>query len=171
MRQNPDVIGSQMDSVVIYKGEQPLLPILFTNCDLQFMFLRECNTAGSVTEIFQWLEKSLRDEKFRMLFQVILTDRGSEFSDPEKIEADMGTWKIQCRVFYCDPMNINQKSKCERKHELICYIIPKKHVKDRYTEKIRKMMSHINSYLRKKWNRQLRSIFFSRFTAIGLQTS
>ena len=155
MRQNPDAIVSQMDSVVIHKGGQTLLTILFTNCDLQLMFLRERNTAGSVTEIFQWLRKSLGDKKFRMLFQVILTDRGSEFSDPEKIETDLETGEIQCRVFYCDPMNVNQKSNCERNHELIRYIIPKKHAKDGYTrEEIRKMMNHINSYSRKKWNGQ-----------------
>ena len=65
-----------------------------------------------------------------MLFQVIITDRGSEFSDPEKIEADIETGEIQCRVFYCDPMNTNQKSNCERNHELIRYIIPKNHAKN-----------------------------------------
>lgn len=67
----------------------------------------------------------------------------------------METGEIQCRVFYCDPMNTNQKSNCERNHELIRYIIPKKHGKDEYTEEeIRKMMNHINSYPRKKWNGQ-----------------
>ena len=155
MRQNPDAIVSQMDSVVIHKGGQTLLTILFTNCDVQLMFLRERNTAGSVTEIFCRLRKALGDEKFRMLFQVIITDRGSEFSDPEKIEADMETGEIQCRVFYCDPMNTNQKSNCERNHELIRYIIPKNHAKDEYTEEeIREMMNHINSYPRKKRNGQ-----------------
>ena len=150
-----DAMVSQMDSVVIHKGGQTLLTILFTNCDLQLMFLRERNTAGSVTEIFCRLRKALGEEKFRMLFQVIITDRGSEFSDPEKIEADMETGEIQCRVFYCDPMNTNQKSNCERNHELIRYIIPKNHAKDEYTEEeIRKMMNHINSYPRKKWNGQ-----------------
>lgn len=150
MRQNPDAIVSQMDSVVIHKGGQTLLTILFTNCDVQLMFLRERNTAGSVTEIFCRLRKALGDEKFRMLFQVIITDRGSEFSDPEKIEADMETGEIQCRVFYCNPMNTNQKSNCERNHELIRYIIPKNHAKDEYTEEeIREMMNHINSYPQK----------------------
>ena len=150
MHQNPDAMVSQMDSVVIHKGGQTLLTILFTNCDLQLMFLRERNTAGSVTEIFCRLRKALGEEKFRMLFQVIITDRGSEFSDPEKIEADIETGEIQCRVFYCDPMNTNQKSNCERNHELIRYIIPKNHAKDEYTEEeIRKMMNHINSYPRK----------------------
>ena len=150
-----DAMVSQMDSVVIHKGGQTLLTILFTNCDLQLMFLRERNTAGSVTEIFCRLRKALGEEKFRMLFQVIITDRGSEFSDPEKIEADIETGEIQCCVFYCDPMNTNQKSNCERNHELIRYIIPKNHAKDEYTEEeIRKMMNHINSYPRKKWNGQ-----------------
>lgn len=146
---------SQMDSVVIHKGGQTLLTILFTNCDLQLMFLRERNTAGSVTEIFRRLRETLGDERFRMLFQVIITDWGSEFSDPEKIEADMETGEIQCRVFHCDPRNTNQKSNCERNHELIRYIIPKNHAKDEYTEEeIREMMNHINSYPRKKWNGQ-----------------
>lgn len=155
LHQNPDAMVSQMDSVVIHKGGQTLLTILFTNCDLQLMFLRERNTAGSVTEIFCRLRKALGNEKFRMLFQVIITDRGSEFSDPEKIEADMETGEIQCRVFYCNPMNTNQKSNCERNHELIRYIIPKNHAKDEYTEEeIREMMNHINSYPRKKWNGQ-----------------
>ena len=52
-------------------------------------------------------------------------------------------------------MNSNQKSNCERNHELIRYVIPKGQAKDWYTaEEIRKMMNHINSYPRKKWNGQ-----------------
>ena len=58
-------------------------------------------------------------------------------------------------MFYCDPMNSNQKSNCERNHEFIRYIIPKKMAKERYTEdEVRLMMDHINSYPRKKWNGQ-----------------
>ena len=50
-------------------------------------------------------------------------------------------------------MNSNQKSNCERNHELIRYIIPKNQEKECYTkEEIREMMNHINSYPRKKWN-------------------
>ena len=51
---------------------------------------------------------------FSMLFQVIVTDRGSEFTDPMKIEADPETGEVQCRVFYSDPMNSSQKSNCEK---------------------------------------------------------
>ena len=59
MAQNPDALVSQMDSVVIHKGGQVILTVLLTTCDLQLMFLRERNTAASVTEIFQELRKRL----------------------------------------------------------------------------------------------------------------
>ena len=153
LRENPDAIVSQMDSVILHKGGQTLLTILFTNCDLQLMFLRERNTSASVSEAFRKLRNVLGPSRFRMLFQVILTDRGSEFTDPMKIEADTQTGEIQCRVFYCDPLNSNQKSNCERNHELIRYVVPKGNGKEHYTEEeIGLLMNHVNSYPRKKWN-------------------
>ncbi len=119
------------------------------------MYLRDRNTAASVSEIYKQLRDALGDDKFKQIFQVILTDRGSEFSDPMKIEANVETGEIQCKVFYCDPQNSNQKSGCERNHEFIRYIIPKNKGKESYTEEeIRTMMNHINSYPRKKWNGQ-----------------
>ena len=155
MDENPDQTVSQMDSVIIHKGGQCILTIFFTNCDLQLMYLRDHNTAASVSEVYANLRTMLGDEKFKQIFQVILTDRGSEFTDPTKIEADMETGEIQCKVFYCDPQNSNQKSGCERNHEFIRYIIPKNKGKETYTvEEIRTMMNHINSYPRKKWNGQ-----------------
>lgn len=176
MRENPDASVSQMDSVILKKGGQTLLTILFTNCDLQLMFLRERNTSASVSEVFQKLRKVLGDERFRMLFQVIVTDRGSEFTDPMRMEADAQTGEIQCRVFYCDPMNSNQKSNCERNHELIRYVIPKGEAKEEYREEeIKRLMNHINSYPRKKWNGRSPYDLFEKIygqetaTALGLE--
>ena len=123
-----------MDGVILKKGGQTLLTILFTNCDLQLMSLRERNTSASVSEVFRRLRRVLGDTRFKMLFQVVLTDRGSEFTDPMRIEADTENGEAQCRVFYCDPMNSNQKSACERNHEFIRYVIPKGEAKDEYTE-------------------------------------
>lgn len=51
-----------------------------------------------------------------------------------RMKCHMDTGEIQCRVFYGDPMNTNQKSNCEQNHEFIHYIIPKNHAKDEYTE-------------------------------------
>ncbi len=155
MEFHPDVTVCQMDSVIIHSGGQALLTVFFTTCDLQLMFLRERNTSASVTEVFKKLRQALGAEGYCRLFQVLLTDRGSEFTDPSRIETDGEAAGGECRVFYCDPMNSNQKSNCERNHEFIRYIIPKKTAKERYTEdEVRLMMNHINSYPRKKWNGQ-----------------
>ena len=144
MEFHPDAAVCQMDSVILHPGGQAILTVFFTTCDLQLMFLRERNTSASVTEVFQKLRQALGAEGYCRLFQVVL-----------RIETAGETAGGECRVFYCDPMNSNQKSNCERNHEFIRYIIPKKMAKERYTEdEVRLMMDHINSYPRKKWNGQ-----------------
>ncbi len=151
--ENPDVPVIQMDSVIGKKGGKVLLTILFENCDLQLMLLRDRNTAASVTAVFKWLRETLGIDRYKVMFPVILTDRGSEFSDPNSIEVDPATGELVTRVFYCDPMNSNQKSNCERNHELIRYVIPKGVAFDPYSpEQINLLMNHVNSYPRKKWN-------------------
>jgi IS30 family transposase len=153
--ENPDVVVSQMDTVEGRKGGKVILTILFTNCGLQLMFLRERNTAASVINVFNYLKHVLSDEQFKRLFQAILADRGSEFTDPKQIETDMDTGEVMCRLFYCDPMNSNQKANCEKNHSFIRYIIPKGTSMDHLSQNdITKMMNHINSYPRKKWNGQ-----------------
>lgn len=150
-----DTCVCQLDSVIGSQGGKVLLTVFFTNCDLQLAFLRRRNTSRSVSAIFRALRLRLGDERFKELFQVLLSDRGSEFTDPEKIEIDQRTGELQCRLFYCDPQNSNQKANCERNHEFIRYIIPKGKSLDALTQAdITKMMNHINSYPRKKWKGQ-----------------
>lgn len=153
MEAEPDVNICQMDTVEGRKGGKVLLTLFFKSCDLQLLYIRERNTAASVSEIFETLRNVLGRDHFKTLFQVILTDRGSEFTDPKAIEVDPATGASLCKVFYCDPMASNQKSNCERNHELVRYVFPKGHSLDSFTqEDINKASSHINSYPRKKWN-------------------
>lgn len=148
---NPAVV--QMDTVEGVKGGKVILTLFFCSCNLQLGFLRDRNTSASVTSIFQHLQKLLGNETYTRLFGVILGDRGSEFSDPVKIETDQDTGEILSNVFYCDPQNANQKAECERNHEFIRYIIPKGiSINDRSDEDILLMMNHINSTGRKKLN-------------------
>lgn len=106
--------------------------------------------ARSVTDLFSYLDRTLGREAFRNLFQVILTDRGSEFTDPRSIECDE-YGEIRTRVFYCDPQRSDQKGGCEVTHEMIRRILPKGSSFDHLTQSdIDLMMSHINSYTRKK---------------------
>ena len=79
---NPDIPVVEMDSVKGRKGGKVLLTIYFKNSSLMLAFIRDNNTAKSVIEIFDWLYEQLRHEVFTSLFQVILTDRGSEFTNP-----------------------------------------------------------------------------------------
>ena len=153
MSEHPDTAVVQMDTVEGRRGGKVILTLLFTNCNLQLGFLRDHNDAASVTKIFDELRETLDDKEFIKLFPVILVDRGSEFSDPKKIEVDFKTGEIQSRVFYCDPQNTNQKSHCEKNHEHIREVVPKGRSLDTYIQDdIITMMNHINSYGREKYN-------------------
>lgn len=78
-----------------------------------------------VTQIFNHLKNILGINEFKRLFEVILTDNGTEFSDPESIEFDLNTGEKVCSLFYCDPSCSWQKGCIEKNHEYIRYILPK----------------------------------------------
>ena len=116
-------------------------------------FLREHNDAQSVIDIFNRLQSILGIDKFKELFILILTDNGSEFSNPLEIEFDSETGEKRTQIFYCHPSSPYQKGSCEVNHELLRRILPKGTSFDDLTQKnINLMMSHINSYKRKKLN-------------------
>ena len=75
------------------------------------------------------MDKILGPELFEKLFPVILTDNGSEFSNPRAIEyretAQRGYSYHRTNVFYCDAGSPYQKSAIEVNHELIRRILPK----------------------------------------------
>ena len=159
----PDIAVTEMDTVEGRKGGKVLLTIYFRNCEFMLAFLRDANTARSVTEIFDRLDQRLGRESFHTLFQVILTDRGSEFTDPLAIECDE-YGEIRTRIFYCDPQRSDQKGGCEVTHEMIRRILPKGSSFDHLTQAdIDLMMSHINSYTRKKLGNQSPHRLFSSF--------
>lgn len=151
MQAHPRAVVCQMDTVEGKKGGKVILTLYFQSCGLQLMYLRDRNDAASVSSIFYRLRKEL-GEDFDALFQVILTDRGTEFSNPQAIENNPKTGVRDCRVFYCDPRKVNQKSECERNHELVRYIFPKGHALDRFHQRdVTRAMNHINSFPRPKW--------------------
>lgn len=89
----------------------------------------------------------------KVKFPVILTDNGSEFSNPKEIECRDTVPCKRTNVFYCDSSAPYQKGACEVNPELIRRILPKGSSFDDLTqEDISLMMDHINSYKRKKLN-------------------
>ena len=158
---NPDTPVVEIDSVEGRKGGKVLLTVFFRNSNLMLAFLRDRNTARSVTEVFEWLYNVLGHEQYCRLFPIILTDRGSEFTDPVSIECTK-FGEIRSRVFYCDPQRSDQKGGCEVTHEFIRRVLPKGTSFDHLQQSdILRMMSHINSYTRKKLNNQSAHRLFS----------
>ena len=145
---NGDGAVVQMDTVEGVRGGKVLLTLHFVNCHLQLAFIRDRNTAASVAEVFAWLRDTLGDA-FARLFPVVLTDNGSEFSDPGSLERD-ADGAATTRVFYCLAMASWQKAECERNHGEIRRVLPKGHPMDGLTqEDVNLVMSHVNSYPRR----------------------
>ena len=147
---SPSVV--QMDSVKGTVSGKVLLTLHFVESGFMLAYLRNANTAKSVRKIFEGLYETLGQDDFMRLFPVILTDNGSEFSDPMRIEFDK-YGERRTYIFYCDRNRSDQKGSIEVNHEFIRRISPKGVPFDNRTQKdISLMMSHINSYKRKRLN-------------------
>ena len=82
-------------------------------------------TEGAVKLVFEQLQKSLGgSEEFIQYFPYLLTDRGSEFGDPESLEFDRNG-NARTKIYYCDPMRSNQKAGIENVHTMLRMILPK----------------------------------------------
>ena len=146
--EHPDTSVVQMDTVEGVKGGKCLLTVHFVKTEMMLAFIRDHNTSASVTDIFNMLYEGLGHDQFKAVFPVILTDNGTEFSNPTAIEfAPDG--RRRTNVFYCDPQASQQKGSAERNHEFIRFFIPKGKDIGIYTQShITLMMNHINSYSR-----------------------
>lgn len=154
MNMNPDTHVVEIDTVEGTKGGKVLLTIHFRDQQFMLAFLRDDNTSRSVSWIFEKLYLELGPEIFIQLFPIILTDNGSEFSNPKAIEFD-AQGNRRTRIFYCDPSAPYQKPAVENNHGFIRRIVPKGQSFDSFTQSdITLMMNHINSYTRKKLNNQ-----------------
>jgi transposase, IS30 family len=154
MSENSDTPIVEIDTVEGVKGGKVLLTIHFRGQEFMLAFIRDANTSRSVINVFEKLYWELNPDVFCKLFPLILTDNGSEFSNPSAIEFD-AQGNRRTRIFYCDPSAPYQKGAAENNHELIRRIVPKGHSFNDYNqEDISRMMNHINSYARKKLNNQ-----------------
>ena len=125
---NPNASIVEMDTVIGTTGGQGgkcLLTLLFRKFNFMLIYLLPYKKSEHVTEVFNYLKDLLGIDVFKKLFEVILTDNGTEFSDPESIEIDFKTGEKICSLFYCDPNSSWQKGSIEKNHEYIRYILPK----------------------------------------------
>lgn len=152
MQLNPNSSLVQMDLVEGPKNDTNspyLLTLHFVKYQFQIAYLIKDKSQSSIVEVFDFLYEELGPDIFKVLFEVILTDNGSEFSNPYLFEVDPLTGVYRCHIFYCHPYSSFEKGACEKNHEYIRYFFPKGSSFSFLTQKkVYLMMSHINSTIR-----------------------
>ena len=150
---SPALCVVEMDTVAGCMGtDAALLTLYRRDIGLQLYYWMPQHTAENVKHVFDWLEDRLGAEKFREVFPIILTDRGSEFARPSELETGLDG-KGRTRIFFCDAMASWQKGGCEKNHEFLRKILPKKSSFESLGgNAIRLVMNHINSTKRASRN-------------------
>lgn len=152
MREHPDTAVVEMDTVEGTKGGKVFLTLLFRNCSLMLVFLLAEKTQDCVSEIFDHLTKVLGLQIFQTLFPVILTDNGTEFQHPNRLECE-GSGEKRTRIYYCNPHSSWQKGMIEKNHQYIRLVIPKGKSFEKVTPgDARLLTNHINSEARDSLN-------------------
>ena len=113
-----DTVHSSRDS------KKTLLTFFFTREKLFLAFLMNRCPEGAVRLIFDRLEKRLGTYEFISVFKYLLTDRGSEFGDPDALETGIDGMQ-RTSIYYCDPMRSGQKGGIEQAHTMLRMVLPK----------------------------------------------
>lgn len=155
-KNNPNCSIVEMDTVIgKFEDKKCIMTLYFRKSKLMLMFLIKKYKPSEVTKVFDNIRKELGDNLYKVLFEVILTDNGWEFSKPEDIEFNKESGEKLINVFYTEPYSSWQKGGIERNHEFIRYIIPKGITFDNLTKKnVTDMMNNINNVQRKSLDYQ-----------------
>ena len=125
--------------------DKGILTFFLTREKLFLAFIMNRCTKGAVKLVFNKLERQLGIYDFLTLFNTILTDRGSEFGDPESLENGINGI-MRSSIYYCDPMRSSQKGGIEQTHTMLRMILPKKTSFEYLTQwDLRTIVDHINS--------------------------
>ena len=148
---NPKASITEMDTVIGKRDESfAILTLILRKSNFMMGFFLEHKSSSEVVKTFDLIEKTIGKKTFRKIFEVVLTDNGSEFAATERME-DLKDEDRRCRIFYCDPRASQQKGKCEKNHEYIRYYIPKgSSFGFLDQDKVTQMFSNINSIRRKE---------------------
>lgn len=143
--QGDTVLGKQ-------SNKQRILSLYLLRHSFQLYMLLPDAKPASVVAALDIIERYLGSaDAFKSIFGILLFDRGSEFDDFRAMERScLEAGKKRARVFYCDAMNINQKSQAERNHVELRKILPKMRTDfDALSVvDVATCCSHVNSYPR-----------------------
>lgn len=149
-RQNPNIPTTEMDTVYNNQSGPYIQTFIFENTCFMIGILHKHKTADSMSNALNTLQIKMSGKQFNALFQLLLTDRGTEFAKPLQFEVNTTTNKIRSKIFYCDALQSCQKPHVENNHNFVREILPNGQSWNHLTqEKIDLMFSHINSIPRK----------------------
>lgn len=138
----------QMDSAHSFRESKKLADHVFHQRKLFLAFLMNRCTKSAVRLVVDRLEKCMGTYEFASVFEYILTDRGSEFGDPDVLETGMNGIQ-RSSIYYCDPMQSGQKGGVEQAHIMLQMILPKETCFEFLTQwDVNLIVNHINSTLR-----------------------
>lgn len=137
---------AEMDTVHSSReSKRVILTFFLTREKLFLAFIMNRCTQGAVKLVFDRLEHQLGTYGFLTLFSTILTDRGSEFGNPEALE-NGACGIVRSSIYFCDPMRSGQKGGIEQAHTMLRMVLPKKTSFEFLTQwDLRTIVNHINS--------------------------
>ena len=149
MAQHPDASVVEMDTIYNNGSQGPFIQTFqFVKYHYMKGIYHDAKTSEEMVNGLRQLYDELGERDFKKLVNVILTDRGPEFSKVEEMEA------LGCKVFYCDSMASWQKPHVENNHILFRYICPKekdlKKLGLQSQTDVDLIFSHVNSYRREQ---------------------
>lgn len=157
LKAHAGVVPCELDTVIGSVSGKVLFTMIFPTSGLALGFLRDQKTSQTCTRIFNMLWEVAGPKLFRRLFAAILTDNGTEFSDPGMIEKfrpdpDHNPTKLVPRgvgVWFTDPYCSSQKPHIENFHLMLRRILQKGTSFNMLTQDgVNLTFSHLNSYPR-----------------------
>lgn len=147
--ENVNAVETQMDTVIgITDAKEPVI-LTLEIVEISFMFIFKLNrkTFEETLKKLQEFENQLTTEVFNKIFEILLTDNGSEFKSLFKIIETFPN----INIYYCHPYASYEKGNIENNHEFIRRVVPKGISLKPYTQSDYNLLaSHINSLYRKK---------------------
>jgi IS30 family transposase len=117
----------EMDTVIGKKTDSTCILTLYLRpAHFQLYLLLEEHSLAEVKRALDALEEVCGRHLFKDLFSLLLTDNGTEFSDPVLLETSViPVMGRRSRIYYCDPRQSQQKGRCEKAHSELRQKLPK----------------------------------------------
>ena len=166
-----DISVVEMDLICGPLGTNGYILTIFIT-DIQFLmaYKLEKKSQIEIVKILDNIERAIGTVMFRKMFEVILTDRGYEFSSRDKMERSIKSDFIRTRIFYCDKAMPTQKPNIENIHRLIRRFLPKGVSFNNLTqEEVYDMVNNINSLYKARYKKTPNDMFIAKYGQRTLQ--